>query len=136
MKTTIYLAGPMDGRTEEERKGWRREIKTALSPYFEFEDPTDREFLSKHKHFDEINKIVEGDKDAIDKSDFVVAHCDRPSVGTSMEIFYAWNQGKSVYTYIPPGVPISPWISYHSELVYDSLEELQKDLIALSKLLD
>lgn len=68
-----------------------------------------------------VNEIVEGDKADILASDAVIALVETPSAGTSMEIYFAWQQQIPVIA-ITPG-RVSPWIRYHSSVVVASLAE-------------
>ena len=63
------------------------------------------------------------DKEDIDQCQLILAYCPKPSVGTSMEIFYAWQKNIPVYIVIPEGVPISPWLRYHSTRIFHTFEE-------------
>ncbi len=113
-----YLAGPIAGCTDAEARDWREEAKRRLLG-FECLDPMRRDFregVAGHEA-----EIVEGDKGDIDRADLVLAYCPRPSVGTSMEILFAHQLGKPVIAVVPPGVPVSPWITYHATAVVPNL---------------
>ncbi len=47
----------------------------------------------------------------------------RPSVGTSMEILYAWERKKIIYIVNELDQDLSPWMIYHSTKVFKTLEE-------------
>ena len=69
--------------------------------------------------------IVEGDKLDIMKADIVLANYgDKPpsSVGTAMEILFAWEQHKPVFL-VTTQPKISPWLKYHSTLIFNSLDD-------------
>ncbi|MCP4581579.1 MAG: hypothetical protein GY839_08150 [candidate division Zixibacteria bacterium] len=66
-------------------------------------------------------EIVEEDKKEIDTCDLLLVNHTRPSVGTSMEILYAWERGKKIVTVVV-GKDISPWIIYHSEKIFHDLD--------------
>lgn len=110
----IYLAGPINGCTDSEAKNWREEVKKL---HYDCLDPMDRDYRGK----EEINvkQLVEDDKADIDSADALLVWFDRPSVGTSMEILYAWEQGKIILTINASSKPLSPWIIYHSNNVMD-----------------
>lgn len=127
---TIYLAGPMAGCTDSEMNDWRENLMKEFPSQFFFLNPTRRDYryLEGTIDFYEASNVVEPDKNDIDHSDIVIAYCPKPSVGTSMEIFYAWNQGIPVFAVVPEGAPLSPWIVYHSSEVFRTFEELYSRL--------
>lgn len=112
---TVYLAGPMQGCTDAEMNDWRQELIQRM-PNTRFIDPTRRDYRGIEDT--NVEAIVEQDKEDIDACELIVAYCPRPSVGTSMEIFYAWQQGQTVIIWAPPGAPVSPWLRYHSHAIY------------------
>ena len=69
-------------------------------------------------------KIVTLDKECIDKADLVLAFVTQPSIGTSMEIFYANQTGKPVY--IITNLQ-SPWLMSHGK-VLNSIEEFLEEV--------
>jgi hypothetical protein len=111
-----YLAGPIADCTDEEMHDWRDEAAARLSVL----DPTIRDY--RGRELENVQAVVEGDKDDIDQCEYMLAYCPKPSVGTSMEILYAWQRGQRVVVVVPPGSPISPWLVYHSHLLVDSLD--------------
>ena len=123
MKLIAYLAGPIAGCTDEECKGWRTYVKEQI-PEIQFHDPMRRDYRNRDfKSVETASDIVENDLADIDESDIVLVYHDRPSVGTSMEVFYAYNEGKYVLTIDKLGVNLSPWMIYHSSEIVKSLEE-------------
>lgn len=115
--TTIYLAGPINGCTDNEMHDWRNDM-TARLHGFNILTPVVRDYRGKED--ESVEDIVTGDKADIDNSDIIIAYCPKPSVGTSMEVLYAWERGKHVIVYAPPGSPVSPWLRYHSHELYDN----------------
>jgi nucleoside 2-deoxyribosyltransferase len=109
--TTVYLAGPINGCSDSEMNDWRDDMAKRLRD-FTILSPAVRDYRGKED--ESVEEIVEGDKKDIDASDIVIAYCPKPSVGTSMEILYAWMAYKHVIIYAPEGAPISPWLRYHS----------------------
>lgn len=113
----IYLGGPINGCSDDEAKSWREAVKPLIeSVGWESVDPMVRDYRGKED--ESVNEIVENDKDDIDNSDVVLAYCPKPSVGTSMEVFYAWLEDKEVIVIVPPDAPVSPWLRYHSSEVF------------------
>lgn len=118
---TVYLAGPINGCTDAEAYDWRDDMTHRLSG-FEILSPMARDYRGKED--ESVEEIVEGDKADIDASDIIIAFCPKPSVGTSMEVFYAWERGKTVIVYAPGDAPVSPWLRYHSTAIYRTAEEV------------
>lgn len=122
--STIYLAGPINGCTDAEAMDWREDL-TARLPGHTVISPMTRDYRGKED--ENVDGIVEGDKEDIRQSHIVIAYCPKPSVGTSMEVFYAYSAlSKRVVIYAPPGAPISPWLKYHSHVVLDNAEDVAK----------
>lgn len=122
----IYLAGPITGCSDSEMSDWREEMKGRM-PNVTFVDPSVRDYRgNEDAHYE---AIVEDDKDDIDSCEVVVAYTPRPSVGTSMEVLYAWQQGQRVLIYAPPGAPVSPWLRYHSHGIYNYATEVESALL-------
>ena len=109
---TIYLAGPMNDCTEAEASDWRDQATMILKNGFKVLNPMDRDYRGKNIEFS-YREIVDLDKIDVRQSDIVLANCHKPSVGTSMEILYAWELGKIVIV-VAPSISVSPWLMYHS----------------------
>ena len=115
---TIYLAGPILGLTNEVMNEWRNYVILQLQNKYNFLNPTRRVY----DKFDAI-KIVEGDKKDIRHSDIILVNHTKPSDGTAMEIIYAWERKKIIYTTVKDKL-YSPWIDYHSTKVFKTLDEV------------
>lgn len=113
---TVYLAGPINGCTDAEALDWREDMVRRLNG-FNILSPMSRDYRGKEAEL--VEEIVEGDKADIDASDIVIAYCPKPSVGTSMEVLYAWERDKHVIVLAPPGTSVSPWLKYHSHEVFN-----------------
>ena len=119
MPKTLYLCGPINGCTDEQATGWREHVKTIWwGPTL---DPMRRDYRGKEDA--EFRDIVELDKIDIQRSDAVLVSFDKPSVGTSMEVFFAWQIGKPVVVVAAPGITISPWLRYHSHRIVNTYED-------------
>lgn len=116
MKT--YLCGLINGCSDAECKNWREMAKTNLS---ETLDPMCRDYRGKEGDF--IAEIVEGDKVDIDQCGVLLVNYDKPSVGTSMEILYAWEHKIPVIVVTVAGTNISPWLKYHSTAIVISFQQ-------------
>jgi nucleoside 2-deoxyribosyltransferase len=113
--TRIYLCGPINGCTDEECKDWREAVKAKWPDAI---DPMRRDYRGKED--ESVKQIVELDKIDIMNSDVVLVNYDKPSVGTSMEILYAFERGKFVVIVADHGARISPWLRYHSHAIVGS----------------
>jgi nucleoside 2-deoxyribosyltransferase len=119
----IYLCGPINGLTDDEAKSWRDQCKKVFSIQHSCRtiDPMRRDYRGKES--DSVNEIVQLDKRDVRRSDAILAYCPAPSVGTSMEILYAWQLDKPVIAIVPDGSPVSPWLAYHSTKIVKTLDE-------------
>jgi hypothetical protein len=113
----VYLCGAINGCTDEECKDWREEAKKIFPQSI---DPMRRDYRGREE--DCINEIVELDKIDILTADAILVNYDKPSVGTSMEIIYAWMHHKKIIVVVREGVKISPWLKYHSTCIVSSFE--------------
>ncbi len=121
----VYLAGPIDGCTDDECKNWRNEIIADRLLEWHCLDPMRRDYRGKENLYREI---VELDKLVIRNSDVVLVNYTnlKPgSAGTAMEIIYAWTLGKPVvlvYGADNPWPP-SPWLQYHCTRICTDMTE-------------
>lgn len=135
MKPLIYLAG--NGLD----KLYRPYVQEHWSSNFNFIDPIKNtykiyeSFNFNHTIDDVVNKkikvpeeirnrIVEDDKILIDYSDCVVAYIEKYTAGTLMEIHYSYSKNIPVYV-VNPSLNFKDdiWLSYHSTMIFDSLDE-------------
>ena len=119
--SVVYLAGPIDQVLSIEAKAWRILAKERLMRKgIAIEDPTDR------MGFD-AKTTVDGDKEAIRRSGLLLAYAPKgvPFVGTSMEIFYAYEDLKKPVVVWGEGNGANPshWIVMHSNCVFETLDE-------------
>lgn len=117
----IYLAGPIANCNDEACFTWRDRVQEEVS-YTCLDPAAARDFRVKTTK-DPMNDIINPDKADIDASAILLAFCWKTSVGTSQEILYAWERGKLVISVIPEELPVSPWISAHSHVLYRTLAE-------------
>lgn len=117
---TAYLAGPINGCTDEEAMGWRREAAAALvARGVAVLDPMARDYRGIEDA--NVTAIVEGDLADIQTCDVVLVNATRPSWGTAMEIPYARQMGKRIVVF---GVARpSPWLRYHADVVVETLAD-------------
>jgi nucleoside 2-deoxyribosyltransferase len=115
---TTYLCGPIAGRSDQDCHNWRTEAKQHL--YGQVLDPMSRDY--RQDFVGKECEIVELDKQDIRNADALLVHYDKPSVGTSMEVLYAWERGKYIVIVNASGQEhISPWLVYHSMIVVQSI---------------
>src|SRR5438105_2818876 len=112
----IYLAGPINACSDSEANDWRTEFKSVHSDCL---DPMIRDYRGVEEM--KFREIVENDKSDIDSCDTIVVWFERPSVGTSMEILYAWERGKPIILIDRSNAPLSPWLRYHSTQIVNSI---------------
>jgi len=126
----IYLCGPINGCTDEEANGWRQIATDHLlylkgnpfgqnreNPNMVPVDPMDRDYRGMEAGV--YREIVDLDKLDIRNSDALLVYYEKPSVGTSMEVFYAWTLGKPIIVLTPRKTKISPWLRYHSTKIVE-----------------
>jgi nucleoside 2-deoxyribosyltransferase len=119
----VYLAGPINGCTDEQAKGWREEARELLEKSgHEVFDPMVRDYRGRELEPGIAAEIVEQDKNDIRACGGMLVYYERPSVGTSMEVFFADDEGKVVIVVDKSGKPLSPWLTYHSMAQVGSIE--------------
>ena len=115
-----YLCGPINGCTNDECKNWREAAKLILGED-NIIDPMRRDYRGREN--DCVTEIVENDKSDIMLSSVLLVNYDKPSVGTSMEILFAWERNKPIVVVAKKGTVLSPWLRYHSTHIVESFEK-------------
>jgi len=123
----VYLCGPIQGCTDAEANDWRTAVKQRFSQAV---DPMRRDY--RGKQLSNYREIVDLDKRDIRGSDALLVKYDKPSVGTSMEVMYAWERGIPVVVWCDPGVVLSPWLLYHSTAVVYTLDGAHVKLLEIA----
>lgn len=118
----IYLCGPINGCSDSEANDWREYVKASY-PQHEYLNPMDRDFRGRENEPGIDVEIVTGDLQDIATAEGILVSYDKPSVGTSMEIVYARQQGKLIVVVARPGTIISPWLKYHAHAIVPSYAE-------------
>ena len=121
----IYLCGPINGRSDDDCIEWRQYAKGQLANIC---DPMDRDYRGREVEPGIAAEIVENDKKDIRSCDALLVYYDKPSVGTSMEILFAYNLTKRVVLVDKTDKPLSPWLLYHCPEIYKSLDDAIKAL--------
>lgn len=128
---TIYLCGPINGRSDDDCRTWREEVKQRWDgPCL---DPMRRDYRGREHEPGTAAEIVGGDLEDIQNSDALLVYFDAPSVGTSMEVFYAKHVlNKEIALVNKSERALSPWLIHHSDYVTtsvsDALAYLRKDV--------
>ena len=116
----IYLCGPIMDCADHESVPWRQRAKERLAGRFVLLDPMRRNF--RDKELDSANEIVEFDLQDVRDADILLVNYCTPSIGTSMEVFYASHDlGKFVIAFSPfPYQDMSPWmVKYCTKILPD-----------------
>ena len=112
---TIYLCGPINGRSDDDARGWREVVKERWDGMCM--DPMRRDYRGREMEPGIAAEIVAGDIDDIKESDAILVYFDKPSVGTAMEVFYAKHiLGKYIVVIDASDKPLSPWLVHHSDM--------------------
>ena len=119
----IYLSGPIMDEHSGTAREWRNTAKTLLGDDFKTLDPMRRKFIDRQ--VDSANEIVEFDLQDVRDADIILVNYNKPSIGTSMEIFYAsYNLGKFVVAFSPFEYrDCSPWMARFCTKILPSLED-------------
>lgn len=117
--TTIYLCGGINGCTDAEANDWRSAAIAAWPG--RCINPMARDYRGRET--EAFREIVELDKIDVATADVILVNYDKPSVGTSMEVLYAWERGKRIILMCRPDAVISPWLRYHAHHIVPSLAE-------------
>ena len=121
-RKTIYLSGPIMDEHEGTAREWRESAKKMLGDKFYLLDPMRRKFVDRQ--VDSANEIVEFDLQDVRDADLLLVNYNRPSIGTSMEVFYAaHDQGKFVVAFSPLEFKdCSPWMAKFCTKILPDLE--------------
>jgi hypothetical protein len=114
----VYLCGPINGCTDEECRDWREYVKERLPNTL---DPMRRDYRGKEA--ESVRDIVELDKIDVARCDALIVNYEKPSVGTSMEMIWAWERGKFIVLVCREDVSLSPWLRYHAHRIVHSFDD-------------
>jgi nucleoside 2-deoxyribosyltransferase len=84
-------------------------------------DPMRRDYRGREDN--SVTAIVELDKLDILQCDALLVNYDKPSVGTSMEILFAWERNIKVIVVAANETKVSPWLRYHSTAIVKTFSE-------------
>jgi nucleoside 2-deoxyribosyltransferase len=115
VKTRVYLAGPINGRTDAQANDWRQWVASRFLSNVEVLDPMRRDYRGKEA--ENVEAIIEGDKNDISSSDVLIVNAlEGGSWGTAMELVYASLWNKYIIAVVPEGKMTSPWLVGHSSV--------------------
>ncbi len=121
----------MVGCTWADAAEWRDEVKFWLNRHgIVALNPMDRDY--RENPLAHLPALVEEDKIAIELCDIVLINFTSKSMGTAMEMLYAWEHGKRIIV-VSEEFTEDPWVVYHSHNIYRTLEEAQDKIFRLYK---
>ena len=128
-KRVVYLSGPIMDEHLGEAREWRELAKRQLARHFKLLDPMRRQFVDRE--VDSANEIVEFDLQDVRDANILLVNYNKPSIGTSMEVFHAaHNLGKFVIAFSPFGYKdCSPWMVRYCTKILPNLESATDYLI-------
>ncbi len=126
---TVYLSGPIMDEHEGEAREWRSKANELLKNHFRILNPMRRNF--KDREVDSANEIVEFDLQDVRDADIILVNYNKPSIGTSMEVFYAAHDlGRFVVSFSPfQFEECSPWMVRYSTKILPDLETACRYLV-------
>lgn len=119
-KFTVYLCGAIHGCSDSEAGDWRIEVKAKCDGVAVI-DPFERDYRGRENGNE--REIVERDRADILRSDIVIAMFRKPSVGSSMEIAFAYSIGVPVILINESRCGLSPWLTYHVRDIVTTIDE-------------
>ena len=125
----VYLAGPINGCTDEECKALRAQARGMIEPAFEVIDPMD--FDCRGQESEMAGEIIKHDLERLDEADLVLVNANRPSWGTAMELVYAWQGGKPAIAFAGFSIDrVSPWLRCHTSRMFLTLTEACSEIVS------
>ena len=119
----IYLCGPIMDESDGAAIEWRKKATEELGDLFMILDPMRRNF--KDREVDSANEIVDFDLQDVREADIMLVNYSKPSIGTSMEVFYASHElGKFVVAFSPFTFEnCNPWMVRFCTKILPSLDD-------------
>jgi len=92
----------------------------------EDDSPEQVQYFKERNTLTMVDSIVEGDLELIRKADGLVTRIKSPSIGTSMEIFFASRILRiPVYIITKAKLANHPWIKKHSTVTFNSMADFE-----------
>ena len=127
MRSKVYLAGPIHGRTDAQCKAWRTEAASILGVHdVQCMDPMEHDYRGIEDEFAE--ELVARDKEWIEECDVVLVNASEPSWGTAMEVLYAESVGSQVVAFTD-AESISPWLRVHATAIFGTLAQALEGIL-------
>ena len=129
---TVFLAGPVNGCNETQKRRWREELKAKAGREFLILDPMDDPLKSTSVH-----ELVDKDLQSIQSADAVLAYMWKESIGTAIGIVLARTTGRIVVV-VDPNHLENPLLAFYADIVTHTLSEgwrAVKDLLRSSRLM-
>lgn len=125
----IYLSGPIMDEHAGLARQWRDAAKVQLAEKFKLLDPMRRKFVDRQ--VDSANEIVEFDLQDVRDADILLVNYNKPSIGTSMEVFFAAHDlGKFVVAFSPfEYKDCSPWMARYCTKILPDLESATRYIL-------
>lgn len=123
IKKTIFLSGPIRGIPREESLGWRLKAEEYLSEKFKVLHAF--RMREEKETFTDPKAAVVRDLNDIKNADILLVcdtFADASMIGTSMEVFYAYEQKIPVIVF-GEAHNNDYWLTYHSHLRVKNLKE-------------
>jgi len=118
----VYLAGAINGKTDDECKRWRDAAAELLRNLgHEAVDPMARDYRGKEAA--NVEAIVAGDLADIHSCDAVIVKADAPSWGTAMEVHYASAVARRRVVGFGAGPRPSPWLAYFCTALVETVDQ-------------
>jgi hypothetical protein len=138
---TIYLAGPINSCTDAECKDWRKDARTYFESHevaaeigeIKILDPMRRDYRGQEMTPGVRHLIVKGDKTDYRSADILLVYSPKPSYGTSMEIFDAFENLKKWVVIVNDDKFASPWLEEHCDIRVPDFTEAFKAVTRIIK---
>lgn len=139
MPTLVYLSGPITYSSSDPLSpitpDWKAyAASTFLRSGITVANPIELDLSGFVTKVDEAAGSIKHSLSLIDKADSLLANLTQLTESTTMEMFYAHNQGKQVV--VVGNEPFSPWVMFHSEARFHKLKEALDYLVKQPSSLD
>lgn len=121
MKKFIYLAGAITGTDPDYHLGWRnRAAEILLSKYIVLNPLHQAQYDGTNGEV-----IIRNDLGMIAECDVVLVNGEKPSWGTAMEVFYAYQLHKPIYVVsnAMENMAMSPWLVHCSDILFTTMDQ-------------
>jgi hypothetical protein len=129
---TVYLAGPINSCSDSECKDWRALATEYLTrpdnvarwgQQIRILDPMRRDYRGHEMTPGVRHLIVKGDKTDYRQADILLVYSPKPSYGTCMEMFDAYEYLKKWVVVVNADEFPSPWLDEHCDYRSPDFEE-------------